>query len=75
MNRLLLALPLAAVAGAALAQERPIQLTIAPGKAAAEDRAEHTVDRRNDGCLMWTASAGQRITVAGAWTVRKAGAK
>ena len=44
-------------------------------QAAAEDQAEHTVDRRNDWCLMWTAPAGQRVTVAGAWTVRKAGAK
>jgi hypothetical protein len=48
----------------------PVQRT-----AAAEDRAEHKVDRRNDWCLMWTAPAGQRVTVAGAWSVRKAGAK
>jgi hypothetical protein len=118
MKRLLPALPLLLAAGAALAQERPIQLTIAPGKvgevcmpleagdtlawrfkaepaadfnlhqhvgeqvlmpvqrkAAAEDRADHTVDRRNDWCLMWTAPAGQRVTVAGVWSVRKAGAK
>jgi hypothetical protein len=118
MKRLLPALPLLLAAGAALAQERPIQLTIAPGKvgevcmplqagdtlawrfkadpaadfnlhhhvgeqvlmpvqrkAAAEDRAEHAIDRRNDWCLMWTAPAGQRVTVAGAWSVRKAGTK
>ena len=102
----------------ALAQERPIQLTIAPGKAgevcmpldagdtlawrfkaepaadfnlhhhlgeqvlmpvqrkaAAEDRAEHTIDKRNDWCLMWKAPADQRVTVAGTWSVKKAGAK
>lgn len=118
MKRLLPALFLTVLGGAAVAQERPIQLTIAPGKvgevcmpldagdtlawrfkaepaadfnlhqhvgeqvlmpvqrqAATEDRAEHKVDRRNDWCLMWTAPAGQRVTVAGAWSVRKAGAK
>ncbi len=36
-------------------------------KAAAEDRAQHTVDRRNDWCLMWTAPAGQGVTVEGSW--------
>jgi hypothetical protein len=118
MNRLLLALPMVALANATLAQERPIQIAIAPGKAgemciplntgdtlawhfkashaadfnlhqhvgeqlltpvqrpaATEDRAEHTADRRNDWCLMWTAPAGQRVTIAGTWSVRKAGTR
>jgi len=44
-------------------------------KAAAEDRAEHAIDKRNDWCLMWMAPAAQRVTVTGAWSVRKAGAK
>lgn len=104
--------------GPAWAQERPIHLTIAPGKVgevcmpleagdtlawhfkaspasdfnlhhhvgeqvvmpvqrkgAAEDRTEHPIDKRNDWCLMWTASAGQRVTVSGTWSVRKTGAK
>lgn len=104
--------------GAAIAQERPLHLVIAPGKvgevcmplaagdtlawhfkaspaadfnlhhhvgdqvvmpvqrqAAAEDRAEHPIDQRNDWCLMWTAPAGQRVTVSGAWSVRKAASR
>jgi hypothetical protein len=40
-------------------------------KAIAEDRAEHRVDRKNDWCLMWTAPAGQRLSVNGGWSVNK----
>jgi hypothetical protein len=40
-------------------------------KATTEDRGEHLIDRRNDWCLMWTAPPGQRVTVSGAWSVRK----
>ena len=97
---------------AALAQSKPIQLTIAAGKvgevcmalqagdtlawswkasaatdfnlhqhvgkqvqmpierkAVAADRAQYTVDRRNDWCLMWTAPAAQGVTVEGSWRV------
>jgi hypothetical protein len=36
-------------------------------KAVIEDRAQHTVERRNEWCLMWTAPAGQGVTVEGAW--------
>lgn len=38
-------------------------------KAIGEDRAQHTADRRNDWCLMWTAPAGQGVTVEGNWRV------
>lgn len=38
-------------------------------KAVAEDRAQFTADRRNEWCLMWTAPAGQAITVAGGWSI------
>jgi hypothetical protein len=41
-------------------------------KAVAEDRAEHRIDRKNDWCLMWTAPAGQALSVNGGWTVKKA---
>jgi hypothetical protein len=37
-----------------------------------EDRGEHAIDRDNEWCLMWTAPAGQRLTVEGAWSVRRA---
>jgi hypothetical protein len=110
----LLALALAAALPAAAQGEKPIRLTIAPGKvgevcmpleagdtlawhfkssvevdfnlhqhigkevlmpverkAVAEDRAEHRVDRKNDWCLMWTAPAGQRVTVNGGWNTNK----
>lgn len=40
-------------------------------KAVAEDRAEHRIDRKNDWCLMWTAPAGQPLSVNGGWAVRK----
>jgi hypothetical protein len=33
---------------------------------------EHQADRANDWCLMWTAPRGQRLTVTGRWTVRRA---
>jgi hypothetical protein len=41
-------------------------------KGVREDRARHTVDRSNDWCLMWTAPAGQRVTVSGGWQAMKA---
>lgn len=41
-------------------------------KAVAADRAQHTADRANDWCLMWTAPAAQAITVRGGWQVRAA---
>ena len=42
-------------------------------KAVASDRARHTVERANEWCLMWTAPAGQRITVQGAWWLAQPG--
>lgn len=116
MHRLLLTTALAlTAAGPVLAQERPMHLTIAPGKVgevcmplqagdtlawhfkaspaadfnlhhhvgdrvvmpvdrkgATDHRAEHAIDQPNDWCLMWTAPAGQRVTVTGAWSLRKA---
>ena len=44
-------------------------------KAVRQQRAQHKVDRRNEWCLMWTAPAGQAVTVEGAWRVVKAAAK
>ena len=45
-------------------------------KAVSEDAAEHKVDRANEWCLMWTASADKKpVTVNGAWQVKKAAAK
>jgi hypothetical protein len=38
-------------------------------KAVTEDRARYTADRRNEWCLMWTAPAGQGVTVEGTWDV------
>jgi len=43
-------------------------------KGVREDRGEHTIDRANDWCLMWTAPKAGALTVTGAWSVRKAGA-
>jgi hypothetical protein len=43
-------------------------------KALREDRGEHTIDRANDWCLMWTAPKDAPATITGAWLVRKAGA-
>ena len=42
-------------------------------KGATLDSGEHAIDRRNDWCLMWTAPAGQRLTVKGRWWQRRAG--
>jgi hypothetical protein len=42
-------------------------------KAVAADRAQHTADRANDWCLMWTAPAAQAITVKGSWRVAAKG--
>lgn len=39
-------------------------------KAVASDRAEHAIDTKNDWCLMWSAPAGRRVTVTGAWSVK-----
>jgi hypothetical protein len=39
-------------------------------KAVASDRAEHAIDAKNDWCLMWSAPAGRRVTVTGAWSVK-----
>ena len=44
-------------------------------KAVAADRAQHTADRANDWCLMWTAPAGQGITVTGTWQVVRAASR
>jgi hypothetical protein len=44
-------------------------------KAVLQERAQHKIDRRNEWCLMWTAPAGQAVTVEGAWRVVKATAK
>jgi hypothetical protein len=114
----LIALLAMATGSATLAAERPIRLTLAPGKvgeicmpleagdtlawqfrasapadfnlhhhvgkevllpvarqAVENDRAEHTADRRNDWCLMWTAPAAQRLSVRGGWRVKKAVAR
>ena len=43
--------------------------------AVSQERAQHKVDRRNDWCLMWTAPAGQAVTVEGAWRVIEPAAK
>jgi hypothetical protein len=36
-----------------------------------EDQGEFAIDRDNDWCLMWTAAPGRRLTVEGAWSVRR----
>jgi hypothetical protein len=44
-------------------------------KAVVQERARHRVDRRNQWCLMWTAPAGQAVTVDGVWRVIQAAPK
>ena len=40
-------------------------------KAVKADKSELVIDRRNEWCLMWTASAqAKRVTVDGAWSVQ-----
>jgi hypothetical protein len=47
-------------------------LTPVKRKAVVQERARHRVDRRNEWCLMWTAPAGQAVTVDGVWRVVQA---
>jgi hypothetical protein len=41
-------------------------------KAVRQQTAHHTVARKNDWCLMWTAPRAEAITVTGAWQVKSA---
>jgi hypothetical protein len=41
-------------------------------KAVRRATGEHSIDRRNEWCLMWTAPPGRGVTVEGAWTVHRA---
>jgi hypothetical protein len=44
-------------------------------KAVQRERGQHSVERSNDWCLMWTAPRAKAITVSGAWHVRSSDAK
>ncbi len=41
-------------------------------KAVRRARAQHTLERTNEWCLMWTAPRTKGITVTGAWQVKSA---
>lgn len=44
-------------------------------RAVMEDRGRHSIDRRNEWCLMWTSPPEHSVTVQGSWRASRAASK